>query len=233
MLSQAARAIRATDADARILLGSLAPNVEVGERNYAEDVFLEMLYVAGAADYFDVVSVQPYGFFTGPDDRRVGRDVLNFSRAILVREVLEAHDEGHKAIWASHFGWNSKPDDWPGAASIWGAVDDATQADYTVAALERAEREWPWMGVMCVNGFQPRPETGARAVPDAEEHWGFALVGPDGTPRAVYDAVQQWVDTRHVSPRPVSTSPAHHWPNSTARGRWGRKARTSARAATA
>ena len=69
LLAGASEAIRAADPDARIILGSLAPNVEMGERNYAEDVFLDMLYVAGSAPYFDVIAVQPYGFFAGPEDR--------------------------------------------------------------------------------------------------------------------------------------------------------------------
>lgn len=192
LLARAADAIRAADPDARILLGSLAPTVETGEQNYAEDLFLKMLYVAGAGPYFDIVSVQPYGFAAAPDERTVGRDTLDFSRAILIREALEAHGDGGKAVWASHFGWNSLPAGWPGPASIWGSVDEATQAAYTVAALERAEREWPWMGPLCLNGFQPRPETPGLAVPDAEEHWGFALVGPDGAPRPLYAALQAW-----------------------------------------
>ncbi len=208
LLAGAASAIRQADPDARIILGALAPTAEVGARNYAEDVFLEMLYVAGAAGHFDVLSVQPYGFTTGPEDRRVGLDVLNFSRAILAHEALAAQGEAHKAVWVSHFGWNSKPADWPGPPSIWGSVDARTQAAYTVAALDRAEREWSWMGVMCLNTFQPRPEM-PRPVPDAEEHWGFALVSPEGQPRPVYEAVQAWAARpRRAMPGtyPASTS---------------------------
>lgn len=192
LLARAAQAIREADGDARIVLGSLAPTVELGDANYAEDLFLNLLYDAGAGSSFDVVAAQPYGFERAPEDRTVARDVLNVSRVILLRETLEARGEGHKAIWATNFGWNSKPDDWPGPASIWGEVDPAEQAAYTVGALERAEREWPWMGVMCLNAFQPRPAEQAHAVPDAEEHWGFALFGPDGEPRPVYTAVQAW-----------------------------------------
>ncbi len=196
LLAQAAQAIRAVDPDARIVLGSLAPTVEQGDRNYAEDLFLEMLYAAGAAPYFDVVGAQPYGFATGPDDRRISGDVLNFSRVIRLREVMTAHGEKAKAIWAVNLGWNSKPDDWPGPESIWGEVDPETQAVYTVDALARITREWPWMGVTCVTALQPRPEgvLGSEGeVPDAEEHWGFALIGPDGIPRPVYHALQAWL----------------------------------------
>ena len=123
----------------------------------------------------------------------------NFSRAVWVREALEAQGWEAKALWASHVGWNSKPADWPGPASIWGGVDAATQAAYTVAALARAEREWPWMGALCLNSFQPRFEDAARAVPDAEEHWGFAIVGPEGIPRPVYETLQGWASRPEVA----------------------------------
>jgi len=197
LLAQAAGAIRAADGDARIVLGALAPTSERGQQNYAEDLFLEMLYEAGAAPYFDIVSVQPYGFDTGPVDRRVAQDVLNFSRPILVRQVMVGRGESDKAIWVANFGWNSmRQSCWSGGPSIWGTVGEADQASYTVAALERVEREWPWMGVLCLNSFQPRPDVADSAapsgVPDAEEHWGFALMTPEGEPRPAYRAVQTW-----------------------------------------
>ncbi|MCD4738148.1 MAG: O-antigen ligase family protein [Anaerolineae bacterium] len=199
LLAHAAPAIRAADPDARIILGGLAPNVETGPQNYAEDRFLELLYTAGAAPYFDVVAVQPYGFDAGPEERQVARETFNFSRPLLVREVMKRHADAEKAIWITDFGWNSLPAAWEDVPSIWGSVDEATQAAYTVAALKRAETEWPWMGVLCLNGFQPRPATQERPVPDAEEHWGFALVGPEGEPRPVYTAVQTWAARPQVA----------------------------------
>lgn len=199
LLARAAKEIRAVDPNARIILGSLAPTAEAGDVNYAEALFLEMLYAAGAADDFDVVAVQPYGFETGPTDRRVDRDILNFSRVILVRRAMIAGGDAGKAIWAGNYGWNSKPAGWPGGPSIWGSVNAETQAAYTVGALERVAREWPWMGVMCLNGFQPREETPGLSVADAEEHWGFALVGPERTTRPVYDAVRAWAAQETVA----------------------------------
>ncbi len=208
LLIAASDAIRGVDPDARIVLGSLAPTVEAGGQNYAEDLFLDMLYAAGAGSYFDIVAAQPYGFFTGPDDRRVSRDVLNFSRVILIRDVLEARGENDKAVWLSHLGWNSKPEAWPGPDSIWGQVDEDTQAAYTVEALARARREWPWAGLLCLNSFQPAASASSAVdaptvmsqIPDAEAHWGFALVGPEGVPRPVYSAVRDWAKRLAATP---------------------------------
>jgi hypothetical protein len=55
------------------------------------------------------------------------------------------------------------------------------------------------MGVMCLNGFQPRPATTAQAIPDAEEHWGFALVGPDDAARPIYTALQTWATRPQIA----------------------------------
>lgn len=200
LLRQAALAIRDADPNARILLGSLAPTVETGPDNLSEPRFLDGLYTAGAAPYFDIVTVQAYGFQTGPDDRRVSEGVLNFSRAILVRETMEAHGDGGKALWISHFGWNSLPPEWDDVPSIWGEVGAAAQAEYTVGALERARREWPWIGAMCLAHLQPDLSLPApdHGTPDARRHWGFALIGPDGVPRPLYHAVAEWA---HRPPR--------------------------------
>ena len=191
LLQGAATAIRAADPDARVLLGSLAPTVEHGPDNLSEVLFLRGLYAAGAAPYFDILSAQPYGFDAGPDDRRVSEAVLNFSRAVLLREEMVAHGDGGKGLWASHFGWNSLPASVDEVPSIWGQVDEATQAANTVAAVERARREWPWMGALCLSHFQPDPTAPAlpSGTPNAEAHWGFAAVTPDGTPRPVFTAL--------------------------------------------
>jgi len=193
LLARTVRAIRATDPDARIILAGLAPTVETGPQNLSDVRYLEQLYQARAAPYFDIVAGKPYGFYTGPDDRCADEAVLNFSRLLLLREVMVKHGDAGKAIWASHWGWNALPPDWTGAPSLWGQTDEATQAAHTVAALERTRSEWPWCGALILDHFQPiaAPSTMLRASPD-DPRWGFALVGPDSTPRPIYDAVVAW-----------------------------------------
>ncbi len=193
LLARSAIAIRGHDRiaafppgpEARILLAGLAPTTETGPTNLSEVRFLDQLYQAGAAPYFDVVAGKPYGFDTGPDDRRAGEDVLNFSRLLLLREVMTANGDGGKAVWASHWGWNALPPGWAGAPSIWGQTDELTQASHTIAALDRARTEWPWAGALILDHYQPQAE------PD-DARWGFALVGQDDAPRPVFDAVAAW-----------------------------------------
>ncbi len=177
LLTAAAEAVRTADADAVIVTAPLAPTVETGPKNLADPIYLRELYEAGAADAFDVVAAKPYGFKTGPDDRAVEVDNLNFSRVILLREVMTAYDEGRKAIWAGNWGWNSLPKDWQGDGSIWGEVDDQMQADWTVEALRRARQEWPWMGTMFLESWEP-------AARMDDPRWGFSIAG-----RPIADAI--------------------------------------------
>ena len=221
LLARTARAIRAADRSsaltagpgARILLAGLAPTVETGPQNLSDVRYLEQLYQAGAAPYFDVVAGKPYGFDTEPDDHYADEEVLNFSRLLLLREVMVAHGDASKAIWASHWGWNALPPGWTGAPSLWGQTDETIQATHTVAALERAWAEWPWAGAMILEHFQP-------AVPFDDSHWGFALVRPDDTPRPVYEAVVDWSAARSLDEAaPVGGYPAlNRW--STYGGEW-------------
>ena len=170
LLSAAAETIRTVDGDAVIVAAPLAPTTETGPDNLAEPLFLQALYEAGAADAFDVVAAKPYGFDTGPDDRAVDIDHLNFSRVILLRETMLTQGDGGTPIWAGNWGWNSLPPDWAGRPSIWGQATEQQQADQTVAALERARREWPWAGVMFLENWQP-------GAPADDPRWGFSIAG--------------------------------------------------------
>ncbi len=202
LLARSARAIRAADPTAHILLAGLAPTAEAGPQNLSDPRYLEQLYRAGAAPYFDVVAAKPYGFDTGPGDRRADEDVLNFSRLLLLREVMVEHGDAAKPLWATHWGWNALPPGWEGSPSLWGQTDEQTQATRTVAALQRARAEWPWVGAMMLDCWQP-------AVPLDDPHWGFALLRPDGSPRPLYDALADWVASLPDS-APVGGYPAQN-----------------------
>ena len=175
MLRQARDAIREVDPNSVIVLAGLAPTVETSSANMADWLFLRRLYEAGAQDTFDVVSGKPYGFDTGPDDRRIDPNVLNFSHIVLMREEMAAHGDAGKALWASHFGWNTHPQ------SIWGQASLEQQTQWTRDALQRARGEWPWMGVMVLENWAPD------APPD-DPRWGFAVSGNTDFVKAVTSA---------------------------------------------
>jgi hypothetical protein len=198
LLRAARAAIRAVDPDARIVLAGLAPTVEQSNVNLAPQLFLLKLYQLGGHEAFEIAAAKAYGFDFPPDDRRVDAGVLNFSHAILLREMMVAHNDGHKAIWITQFGWNALPAGWRGEPSIWGNVSEAQQAEYVVRAVARAAREWPWAGAMFLEALQPRPRP---QRPEADAQWGFALIGQDGEPRPAYRALAQAVPIAAQAPR--------------------------------
>jgi O-antigen ligase len=170
LLNAAAHAIRTADGDAVIVVAPLAPTIETGPQNLADPLFLQQLYEEGAADAFDVVAAKPYGFGAPPTSRDTDISLTNFNRAILLREVMERNGDGRKAIWAGNWGWNALPPDWAGQPSIWGEVTETEQAEFTLGGLKRARQEWPWMGLMFLENWQPN-------APADDPVWGFSIAG--------------------------------------------------------
>jgi hypothetical protein len=178
---------RAKEADPNvvILCAGLAPTTEMSERNLMDLVFLQRMYDAGASDYFDILSVQGYGLWNGPTDRRVHPDRANFSRVLLIRELMVRNGDAHKPIWASEVGWNALPrgfDSFP----YYGRVSEELQAEYSAGAYRRAQAEWPWMGVMNYWFFK-RPSDHEKD----QAFYYFRMMEPDFYPYPVYDALKE------------------------------------------
>jgi O-antigen ligase len=197
LLTAAAAAIRTADSQATIVAAPLAPTIETGPQNLADPLYLQQLYEEGTADAFDVIAAKPYGFHTGPDDRQVDLNTTNFSRAILLREVMERNGDTDKAIWAGNWGWNALPDDWTGSPSVWGEVTETQQAEFTLAGLQRARQEWPWMGLMFLENWQPD-------APLDDPQWGFSIAGQEDI------GILGYWDIRNI---PISQYPSSYaWP---------------------
>jgi O-antigen ligase len=202
LLREGCAQIQAADPGAYVLTAGLAPTTEEGPLNLNEVAFLRGLYAAGGRDYFDILAAKPYGFWSGPDDRREDVAVLNFSRLALLRQVMVDEGDGEKAVWAVEFGWNALPPDWAGKPSPWGTDSEELQAQRTVEAIRRAQDEWPWLGVMLLPEFQPN-------VKDDDPRWGFALVDRDGEPRLLYQRIEEVATAPPVAH--VGYYPADHY----------------------
>jgi O-antigen ligase len=183
LLEAAYTAIHAADPEALVLTAGLAPTIETGPNNLNDVLYLRALYENGAAPFFDGVAGKPYGFDSGPEDRHVDINLLNFSRFLLLRQEMERHGDSGKPLWASHFGWNSLPGGWNGQPSLWGQTLPETQASRTLAAYQRALTEWPWAGALILETWQPD-------APADDPHWGFALRLQDGTLSPTADAIR-------------------------------------------
>jgi O-antigen ligase len=187
LLEAGYESIHAADPDAFVLTAGLAPTIETGPDNINDVLFLRALYDNGASPFFDGVAGKPYGFYTGPEDRRVDINVLNYSHFVLLREEMVKHGDHDKPLWASHFGWNALPADWDGQPSVWGLTDSQEQASRTIVAYDRALNEWPWSGALILETWQPD------AAPD-DPHWGFALRDQNGELSPTAEAIRQHSD---------------------------------------
>ncbi len=190
---------KAADPDAIVVAGALAATIELDrQRRYAPDgnvvspgglsdvLFLQQMYNAGAAPYFDVLAMQGYGLWSGPTDRRMQPRVLNFSRPLYIRDVMVRNGDGHKPIWLSELGWNAVPPD-SGLPPVYGQVTPEQQARYTALAYQRMQQEWPWLGV----GFYWFFKQADDRERDTNPQYYFRMVEPDFTPLPVYQAIKE------------------------------------------
>ena len=182
MLRAAAGAIRPVAPQATIVAAGLAPNGEWAGRNMSDRRFLQEMYRLEAQDSFDVAACKAYGFWSGPDDRRLGDEILNFSHAILLRREMVRHGDAATPLWSVEGDWCALPADWKGEPAPLGSDLPAIQSQRLLRALERVNREWPWMGMVAVGVWRPAAEINDPA-------WGYALTTPEDQPSVLGQAI--------------------------------------------
>lgn len=162
-----------------VLAAGLAPTLEPrGSPHGLNDLlYLDDLYQAGGAAFFDALSIHTYGF-THPPEQTPAPDRLNFRRAELLRAVMEGHGDADTPVYITEMGWNDHP--------RWiMAVRPAQRITYTLGALAWAERAWPWARTACLWMFRlPSPTLN---YPDH-----FALVNTVFQPFPIYSEVQAY-----------------------------------------
>jgi len=186
LLKEAYTRAKAADPDCVILAGTLAPTIWLGPENMNDFIFLQQMYDAGAAPYFDIITVQGYGLWSGPTDRTMHPRIINFGRPQYIRDIMVRNGDAHKPIWIAEMNWNAIPEGHP-APPVYGRVSEEQQARYLAQAFQRIQKEWPWVGVANVWFFK-RPTDRER-----DQAWYyFRLVEPDFTPLPVYEAIKEY-----------------------------------------
>jgi hypothetical protein len=190
--------------DCIVISGALAQTIPLGPRDLNDFIFLQRMYDAGAGDYFDVLAMQGYGLWSGPTDRRMRPRVLNFSRPLYLRGLMVENGDAHKPIWITEMNWNAPPEDLPNKP--FGSVTLEQQAQYAVLAYQRAQREWPWLGVINAWFF--------KRASDAERDqamYYFRLVEPDFTPMPVYEALKDYMHSAEALVLYPGVHQENHW----------------------
>lgn len=186
--------LKSVDPEIVVLSGVLAPTSELGAldpggmgaTNLNDFIFLQRMYEAGAKDCFDVLTVQGYGLWSGPTDHRMRPIVVNYGRNQLIRDLMVANGDAHKAIWIAEMNWNAVPKD-SGIPPNFGQVTEEQQARYAPLAYRRAQEDWPWVGVNTFWYFK-----------DADDHerdqpkYYFRMADPDFALKPVYETMKAY-----------------------------------------
>jgi polysaccharide biosynthesis protein PslG len=179
MLRAVYEPVRAANPDVKILAGALAPTLEPdgSPHGLSDLIYLDRMYQAGAADFFDGLAIHSYGF-SQPMRAEPSADALNFRRTELLYEIMTRYGDADKPVYITEGGWNDDPR-WTHG------VRPSQRIAYTLEAFEWAEERWPWLNQLCIWALRyPRP-TGR--YPD-----NFTLVTPDFQIKPIYYAIQAY-----------------------------------------
>jgi hypothetical protein len=199
LLKAGSEAAREVDPNVIIIAGALAatinlqPNEAPPANSLSDMVYLQRMYDAGAAPWFDILAVQGYGLWSGPTDHRLHPRVLNIGHHTFLRDLMVANGDGGKPIWLAEMNWNATPED---VEARYGRVSLEQQAEYLPAAYQRILDEWPWIGVASTWYLKrATDEWEQERKPEAY----FRLLLPDFTPMPVYDSMKQFATSADLS----------------------------------
>jgi len=187
MLQLAYQAAKSVDPQMTIITAGLTPTGTQNDEARPDDVYLQWMYDAGAAAYFDVLGAHGAGYKAPPEmspdqvaaDRNYGGHAsFSFRRVEHLRDVMVRNGDEGKQVWLLEFGWTS---DEVHPAYAWHRVSEEQKAEYIVNAYRWARENWtPWIGVMTLWNLAAPGWTR-----NNEEYW-WSITEPDGTPRPAY-----------------------------------------------
>ncbi|UCC65233.1 MAG: hypothetical protein JSV36_09430 [Anaerolineae bacterium] len=171
--------VKAANPDVRVLAGALAPTLAPSGHPEGMDdlVYLQRMYDAGAARFFDILAAHTYGLKFPPDDAPAA-DKINFRRVELLRQVMVDNGDADKPVYITETGWNDHPR-WTKA------VRPYARMEYTIGAYDWALRHWDWCPAIVMWAF--RYPWDAKSFQDY-----FTFVGVDFRPKPIYLQVQRY-----------------------------------------
>lgn len=194
LLRVCTEAIREADPEAIIISAGLAPTGTSSAEAMPDTTFLEGMYDAGAAAYFDVLGLNAPGYKAPPElspavaatEAEYGRGRwFAFRHVEDMREIMVANGDAKKQVAILEMGWILEQD--LHDTYTWHGVTEAQQAEYLVGAYEYAREHWqPWIGLM-TTVYIADPDW----TPEEDEQWWWAITLPDGTPRPAYKALKE------------------------------------------
>ena len=99
----------------------------------ADQVALAALYQSDTRQFWDSLTASAL-LTNPPKQRQMDDEIANFSSLARIRETMRDNGDGRGALFLTEL-------DWPTAPA-------AEKSRYILAALARADREWPWLGAI-------------------------------------------------------------------------------------
>lgn len=187
------QAIKAADPEAIVVSAGLAPTGTELPVAIPDTDFLQAMYDAGAADFFDVLGLNAPGYKAPPEispeeaeatTEFGGGRWFTFRHVEDMRDIMVANGDAAKQIAILELGWTTdilNPD------YAWHSVTEEEQADYLVRAYQYADEHWqPWIGPMFTIYIADFFWT-----PEENEQWWWAITLPDGSRRPAFDALKE------------------------------------------
>jgi hypothetical protein len=101
-----------------------------------------------------------------------------------LRDIMVRNGDANKAIWISEMNWNVAPED---VEPRYGRATLDQQARWAPLAYERAQEDWPWIGVVAFWYFKRADDTWlVEKRPEAY----FQMAEPDFTLMPVYESMK-------------------------------------------
>ena len=184
--------IKTADPDAIVVSAGLAPTGTQPPLAMPDSDFLQGMYDAGAADYFDALGLNAPGYKAPPElapeeglNQEWGGHRWNVFRHVEdMREIMVTNGDADKQVVILETGWILQQELHP--AYTWHGVTETQQADYLVGAYQFARENWqPWIGpifAIYIADFDWTAE-------EHEQYW-WSIVLPDGTLRSAYLALK-------------------------------------------
>jgi hypothetical protein len=183
LLKQVYPAVKEANAGTLVLAGALAPTLEpVGSPWGMNDLtYLDAMYQAGAAEYFDGLAVHSYGL-TFPPEAEPGDELLNFRRVELLRQIMLQYEDGNTPVYITETGWNDHPR-WTRG------VRPSQRIQYTLDALRYAEENWDYVRMVGIWAFRyPAP---TKSYMDY-----YTLVTPEFVTKPIYQEISRYTGNR-------------------------------------
>jgi hypothetical protein len=166
VLKAAYTAIKTADPDAVVVAAGIAPLVDFFSATVNAVRFVQEMYAAGAAGYFDALAYHPYLLSKAFTETMPSNQNSPSNQLERIHDLMVANGDGNKKIWATEYG---QPDAYAGEA-----IQDAYVGDFL-----RAWRDLDYAGPAFIHTLRDYPN-------DDPNQASYGLLNQDWSPKPVW-----------------------------------------------